>query len=139
MWSDPIADMLTRIRNAERVHSEDVKIPSSKLKVGIAKVLKDEGYINGYDVIEDSKQGVLRVDLKYGPRGETVLHKIQRASRPGCRISRWRRYAWRSRAGLSTARYRPALWLPHRSPCSSESRKHAYGFPLEGFSALFKD
>ena len=88
MWSDPIADMLTRIRNAERVHSEDVKIPSSKLKVGIAKVLKDEGYINGYDVIEDSKQGVLRVDLKYGPRGETVLHKIQRASRPGCRVYR---------------------------------------------------
>lgn len=88
MWSDPIADMLTRIRNAARVRSENVKIPSSNLKVGIARVLKDEGYIRGFDVIEDNKQGVLRVDLKYGPRGETVLHKIQRASRPGCRVYR---------------------------------------------------
>ena len=86
MWSDPIADMLTRIRNAARVRRKEVKIPSSKLKVGIARVLRDEGYINGYDVIEDNKQGILRIDLKYGPRGEDVMRRIDRSSRPGRRL-----------------------------------------------------
>lgn len=86
MWSDPIADMLTRIRNAARVRHRQVKIPSSKLKVGIARVLRDEGYVTGYDVIEDGKQGILRIDLKYGPRGEEVLHRLSRASRPGRRL-----------------------------------------------------
>ena len=88
MWSDPIADMLTRIRNAARVRRKEVKIPSSKLKVGIARVLRDEGYINGYDVIEDNKQGILRIDLKYGPRGEDVMRRIDRSSRPGRRLYR---------------------------------------------------
>ena len=88
MWSDPIADMLTRIRNAARVRRKEVKIPSSKLKVGIARVLRDEGYIHGYDVIEDKKQGILRIDLKYGPRGEDVMHRIDRSSRPGRRLYR---------------------------------------------------
>ena len=86
MWSDPVADMLTRIRNAVRVRKEKVSIPSSKLKVGIAQVLKDEGYVNGFDVIEDGKQGILRVDLKYGPRGEDVIRDIQRLSKVGCRV-----------------------------------------------------
>ncbi len=85
MWSDPVADMLTRIRNALQMRKGAVAIPSSKLKVGIAQVLKDEGYINGFEVIEDNKQNVLRVDLKYGKRGEEVVHKIQRFSKPGCR------------------------------------------------------
>jgi len=88
MWSDPIADMLTRIRNAARVRRRQVKIPSSKIKVGIAKVLKEEGFISGYDVIEDTKQGVLRIDLKYGPRGEDVIHGLTRVSRGGCRVYR---------------------------------------------------
>lgn len=88
MWSDPIADMLTRIRNAARVRRKQVKIPSSKLKVGIAQVLKDEGYITGFDVIEDTKQGILRIDLKYGARGEDVIHEIQRASRASRRVYR---------------------------------------------------
>ena len=88
MWSDPIADMLTRIRNAVRVRRAQVVIPSSKLKVGIARVLKDEGYITGFDVIEDNKQGILRIDLKYGPRGEDVIRKIQRVSRVGRRVYR---------------------------------------------------
>ncbi len=86
MWSDPIADMLTRIRNAARVRHKQVSIPASKLKVGIARVLKDEGYINDYCVIDDSKQGLLRIDLKYGQRGEDVIHKIQRESRVGRRL-----------------------------------------------------
>ncbi len=86
MWSDPIADMLTRIRNAARVRRAQVKIPSSKIKVGIAEVLKEEGFILGYDVVEDTKQGILRVDLKYGPRGENVIHGLKRVSRGGRRV-----------------------------------------------------
>ncbi|MCP4251764.1 MAG: 30S ribosomal protein S8 [bacterium] len=88
MWSDPIADMLTRIRNAVTGRKQQVPIPASKLKVGIAKVLKDEGYINDFDVIEDGKQGILRVDLKYGPRGEDLIHSIKRESRSGRRLHR---------------------------------------------------
>jgi len=86
MWSDPIADMLTRIRNAARVRRRQVKIPASKLKVGIAKVLKEEGYIEGFDVIEDTRQGILRIDLKYGQRGEDVIHRIERVSRGSRRV-----------------------------------------------------
>ena len=88
MWSDPIADMLTRVRNAARVRRKQVLIPSSKFKVSIAKVLLEEGYILGYDVVEDNKQGMLRIDLKYGARGEDVLHKIKRESKGGCRLYR---------------------------------------------------
>ncbi len=86
MWSDPVADMLTRIRNAVRVRKEQVSIPSSKLKVGIARVLRDEGYVSGFDVIDDGKQGILRIDLKYGPRGEDVIRDIQRVSKTGRRV-----------------------------------------------------
>lgn len=88
MWSDPVADMLTRIRNAVRVRHKQVSIPSSRLKVGIARVLENEGYIDGISVIDDVKQGILRIDLKYGPRGEDVIHHIQRASRAGRRVYR---------------------------------------------------
>ncbi|UCG16572.1 MAG: 30S ribosomal protein S8 [Phycisphaerales bacterium] len=86
MWSDPIADMLTRIRNAARVRKGRVNIPSSKIKVGIAQVLKDEGYVSSFDVIDDTKQGILRLDLKYGPNGEQVIHSIRRESKPGRRV-----------------------------------------------------
>ena len=85
MWSDPIADMLTRIRNAVRARKPEVRIPSSKIKRGVAQVLLDEGYIDGFDVIEDLKQGILRLDLKYGRRGEDLIHVIKRESRSGCR------------------------------------------------------
>ncbi len=88
MWSGPVADMLTRIRNAVRVGRKQVQIPSSGLKVGIAQTLQKEGYILGSDVIDDGKQGILRVDLKYGPRGEDVIHDIQRVSRGGRRVYR---------------------------------------------------
>ncbi len=88
MWSDPIADMLTRIRNAVRVRKKQVTIPSSKLKSGIAHVLREEGYITGYDVVEDGKQGLLRIDLKYGARGEQLLHTLKRESKSGCRVYR---------------------------------------------------
>ena len=88
MQSDPIADMLTRIRNANTALHPETRMPSSKLKEEIARILSEEGYIDGYDVVEDAKQGMLRSDLKYGPRGETVLHKLQRVARGGCRVYR---------------------------------------------------
>ncbi len=85
MWSDPIADFLTRIRNAVRMHQREVKVPASKLKVGIASVLKQEGYIAGFDQIDDGRQGILRVQLKYGPLGQPLINLIKRESKPGGR------------------------------------------------------
>ena len=86
---DPIADMLTRIRNANRVGRRFVVIPKSKICSGIAQVLKDEGYVEEYDAIEDAThQGQLRIRLKYSLTGEKVIHAIDRASKPGCRVYR---------------------------------------------------
>ena len=85
MRSDPIADLLTRIRNASNAEHEKVDIPSSKLKVRIAELLKDEGFIKNFRVIEDNKQGVLRVYLKYAGT-EKIISGIVRVSRPGRRI-----------------------------------------------------
>jgi small subunit ribosomal protein S8 len=82
---DPIADMLTRIRNANRVGRRMVVIARSKVCAGIAQVLKDEGYIEDYDVIEDSAQGQIRIKLKYQMNGDKVIHTLDRASKPGCR------------------------------------------------------
>jgi len=84
--TDPIADMLTRIRNALIVKKRDVNIPSSRMKVEIAKVLKDEGYIKNFKVIDDNKQGILNVTLKYNEKSESVISGLRRVSRPGCRI-----------------------------------------------------
>lgn len=85
---DPIADMLTRIRNANRVGRKFVQISKSKICTGIAQVLKDEGYIEEYDVIDDGKQGQLRVKLKYSMSGDKVIHEIDRQSKPGRRMYR---------------------------------------------------
>ncbi|HET8644593.1 MAG TPA: 30S ribosomal protein S8 [Vicinamibacteria bacterium] len=84
--TDPVADMLSRIRNGVRAKLSKVDIPSSRLKVEIARILKDEGYIGNFKQMEDDKQGVLRVFLKYGPGMERVITDVQRVSRPGCRI-----------------------------------------------------
>ena len=84
--TDPVADMITRIRNGVRAKVPRVDIPHSKLKAEIARILKDEGYIANFRVIEDQKQGMLRVFLKYGPGMERVITDLQRVSRPGCRI-----------------------------------------------------
>jgi len=86
--SDPIADMLTRIRNSVRAGKPEVKVRASKVCAGIADVLKAEGYITGYDKIDDGKQGFLRIALKYTPTGESVFRDIKRVSTPGCRIYR---------------------------------------------------
>ena len=85
-WSDPIADMLTRIRNASRVGKPRVQVKASKICEGIAAVLKKEGYIEGYDRIDDGKQGILRVILKYDPEGQPAITEITRVSKPGCRM-----------------------------------------------------
>lgn len=84
--TDPIADMLTRIRNANSARHETVDIPASNMKKSIAEILNNEGYIKGYQVIEDNKQGVIRVALKYGPSKEKVISGIKRISKPGLRI-----------------------------------------------------
>jgi small subunit ribosomal protein S8 len=84
--TDPVADMITRIRNGVRAKTPKVDMPFSKLKVEIARILKDEGYVANFKVIEDDKQGILRVYLKYGPGMERVITDLQRVSRPGCRI-----------------------------------------------------
>lgn len=86
--TDPIADMLTRIRNANQAQLERVDIPASRLKIELAKVLKAEGFIRGYKLIDDSKQGILRVYLKFGPGNERVIQGIRRVSRPGLRTYR---------------------------------------------------
>lgn len=86
--SDPIADMLTRIRNGLRARKEAVNIRASNVCEGICRVLLEEGYIQDYRRIEDGKQGLLRVYLKYGPLGEDVIIELKRVSRPGLRIYR---------------------------------------------------
>ena len=86
--SDPIADMLTRIRNAVRMRHEMVNVRASKISEGICKVMKQEGYIKDYTSIEDGKQGLLRVYLKYGSRGEMVITEIKRISKPSLRVYR---------------------------------------------------
>lgn len=84
--SDPLADMLTRIRNAGLVHFGSVDVPLSKLKIGVAKVLREEGYIQDYQILEGDVQGVLRIQLKYGPKDEKVISGLCRVSKPGKRI-----------------------------------------------------
>jgi len=86
MMTDPIADMLTRIRNALQIERPFVDIPSSKEKVGIAETLQREGYIWDFEVIEQAPQNILRINLKYGPNGERVIQRIERTSKPGRRV-----------------------------------------------------
>ena len=84
--SDVIADMLTRIRNANNAKHETVDVPASNLKKSIAQILADEGYIRGYQVVEDGKQGIIRITLKYVEGKQRVIHGIRRISKPGLRI-----------------------------------------------------
>ena len=86
--TDPIADMLTRLRNATMVRHDRTDVPASKMKLEIAKILKQEGYIRTFKVLEEGTQGVLRIYLKYSPDGEPVIHGIQRVSKPGLRVYR---------------------------------------------------
>jgi len=83
--SDPIADMLTRVRNAVLARHEDLEMPSSRIKRAVAEALKKEGYINGYEEQPDGKQGILRISLKYGPKG-AVITGLKRVSKPSRRV-----------------------------------------------------
>ena len=86
VMTDPIADFLTRIRNANSVHHEKVEIPASKLKKTMTQILKEEGMIKDFECIEDGRQGILRVHLKYGPNKQKVITGLKRISRPGLRV-----------------------------------------------------
>ena len=84
--SDVIADMLTRIRNANDAKHEMVDVPASNMKKAIAEILLNEGYIKSYNVIDDGKQGIIRIALKYAPGKQKVIHGLRRVSKPGLRI-----------------------------------------------------
>jgi small subunit ribosomal protein S8 len=84
--TDPIADMLTRIRNANMANHSTVEIPASKIKLAIADILKKEGFIKEYEFKKDNKQGTIKIFLKYGPNREKVLSGLKRISKPGLRV-----------------------------------------------------
>ncbi len=86
MMTDPISDMLARIRNANMIRAEKVDIPASKLKLEVIKILKEKGFIKGYKILKDKKQGILRISLKYAPDGERAISGLRRISTPGRRV-----------------------------------------------------
>lgn len=86
VMTDPIADFLTRIRNANTARHEAFEVPASNMKIAIAKILKDEGYIKDYEIVEDNKQNVIRISLKYGKNKERVIKNLRRISKPGLRV-----------------------------------------------------
>lgn len=86
MMTDPIADFLTRVRNANLIGARKVAMPASRLKVGLAQILQEEGFVSSYHVEPGKPASVLTVELKYGPDGEKVIRTIERVSKPGCRV-----------------------------------------------------
>jgi small subunit ribosomal protein S8 len=123
MMTDPIADMLTRIRNASKAKLEKVDIPSSKLKLEIAKILKDEGYIKNLKMVKDRRQGVIRVYLKYTDEEAPVIQGIRRVSRPGNRVYVGNDRIPRVLAGLGTA----ILSTPKGVQTGKQARKNNVG------------
>ncbi len=103
MMTDPIADMLTRIRNANQSRANQVDVPHSKLKAQIARILQAEGYITSYRVVEEGPQGLIRIKLKYGPNNERVIRRLDRVSKPGRRVYVTRRRLPRVLSGLGIA------------------------------------
>jgi small subunit ribosomal protein S8 len=101
--TDPVSDMLTRIRNATRVRHDRADIPASKMKVEIAKILKQEGYIRTFKELEEGPQGLIRIYLKYADDGEPVIHGLQRVSKPGRRVYRGADELRKVRNGLGVA------------------------------------
>ncbi|MDI9479837.1 MAG: 30S ribosomal protein S8 [Syntrophomonadaceae bacterium] len=103
VMTDPIADFLTRIRNGNMVMHETVEVPGSKIKMSIADIMKEEGYIKDYEYIEDGKQGIIRIYLKYGPNKQKVITGIKRISKPGLRVYVKKDEIPRVLGGLGTA------------------------------------
>ena len=106
MTSDPIADMLTRVRNAIRARHPKVDVPASKLKAEIARILKEEGYIANFKVAEEGVKKIIKIYLKYSPGNAPVISKIERVSRPGCRV-------YVGQAGYPARAGRPGNQHPH--------------------------
>ena len=102
-FTDPISDMVARLRNALRNKAKTVDCVNSRVCRGIADVLRDEGYITGYEVVEDGRSGVIKVKLKYGPRGERIINTLHRESKPGCRVYRGYEQLDRPLQGLGIA------------------------------------
>ena len=103
VMTDPITDFLTRIRNGNMVMHETVEVPSSKIKVSLAEIMKDEGCIKDYEYIEDGKQGIIRIYLKYGPNRERVISGLKRISKPGLRVNVQKDEIPKVLGGLGTA------------------------------------
>ena len=101
--TDPIADMITRIRNAVRARHPRVDIPASRFKAEIAKILEQEGYVSAVKMVDGAPQGTIRITLKYGPRGENVISGLERVSRPGRRVYLGSEDVPRVMGGLGTA------------------------------------
>jgi small subunit ribosomal protein S8 len=124
--TDPIADMLTRVRNAVQARHPKVDIPSSRLKVEIARILKEEGYISHYKTSEEEGKNNLTVFLKYGSRGEKVISNIERVSRPGCRVYVAKNEIPRVLGGLGIN----ILTTSHGVMTGKDARKQGYGGEL---------
>jgi small subunit ribosomal protein S8 len=121
--TDPIADMLTRIRNGVQAKHQKVEMPTSKLKADIARILKDEGYISHYKTSEEGGRNSLTVFLKFGPKGENVISKIERISRPGCRVYVARSEIRKVLGGLGIS----IVTTSHGVMTGKEARKQGYG------------
>lgn len=123
VMTDPIADFLTRIRNANMVMHEKVEIPASKTKIALAEILKNEGFIKDYEQIEDGKQGIIRVYLKYGPNREKVISGLKRISKPGLKVYCKRDEIPRVLGGLGIA----VISTSKGIMTDKEARKHGLG------------
>ena len=123
MMTDPIADMLTRIRNASKAKHEKVDIPSSRLKIEIAKILKDEGYVKNVKLVKDRRQGLIRVYLKYTEDELPVIQGMKRVSRPGCRVYTGNDSIPKVMGGLGTA----ILSTPRGIQSGRQARKDNVG------------
>ncbi|HBU69785.1 MAG TPA: 30S ribosomal protein S8 [Elusimicrobia bacterium] len=130
MITDPIADMFTRIRNANAKLFEKVDVPSSKLKIEIAKILKEEGYIANYKSIDDYKQGILRVYLRYTTTGAKVLKGIKRVSGPGLRVYRKSTELPKVTGGLGIA----IISTPRGLMTDRKARKEKLGGEVLGYA-----
>ena len=129
--SDPIADMLTRIRNAQLVEKAGVSMPSSKLKVAIAQVLQDEGYIENYAVAEDAGKATLSIELKYYA-GRPVIERIERVSRPGLRV-------YKGKSEIPTVLNGLGVTIVSTPQGVMTDRRHALPVPVARFFATWLD
>lgn len=123
VMTDPVADMLTRVRNANSVFHDKVEIPASKIKQAIAQILKEEGFIKDFETVADGKQGILRVSLKYGSNREKVITGIKRISKPGLRVYAKKDQLPRVLGGLGIA----IISTSHGLMTDKRARKEGFG------------